>query len=166
MGITDTVDPLAGSYYVETLTNQFEAAIRREMAAVDAAGGVVQAISNGRVQARVAQQAYAHELGLRDGSIPKVGVNRYVEDEDERDVAFHPYDEAGAARKIAGLRRIRAQRDQAEVERCLAGLRAAAEAGDNVMPASIAAVKAYATVGEITAVLKSVYGDYQEPGIF
>ncbi len=166
LGITDTVDPLAGSYYVETLTNQFEAAIRREMAAVDEAGGVVQAIAAGRVQARVAQQAYAHEQGLRSGSIPKVGVNRYVEQEDERDVAFHPYDESGATRKVAALRRLKAQRDQAAVERSLAALRAAAEAGDNVMPASIAAVKAYATVGEITAVLEGVYGGYQEPGIF
>jgi len=166
LGIADTVDPLGGSWYVETLTNQMEAAIRREMAAVGEAGGVVKAIASGRIQARVARQAYAHEQGLRDGSVPKVGVNCFVEEREERDVAFHPYDEEAAARKIRDLRHLKATRDQARVAATLAALGAAARAGDNVMPATIEAVKAYATVGEITAVLKEVFGGYQEPGIF
>ncbi len=166
MGIADTVDPLAGSYYVETLTNQLEARIKQEMAEIDRRGGVVRAIAEGEVQNRVARQAYAYERGLRDGSIPKVGVNCCVEDEDERAVAFHPYDEGAARRKIEGLRALKAQRDDAAVASALAQLERAAMAGENVMEPSIRAVKAYATVGEITDVLKKVFGGFQEPGLF
>jgi methylmalonyl-CoA mutase N-terminal domain/subunit len=171
MGLCDTVDPLGGSYYVETLTNQMEDKIRETMAEVDAQGGIVQAIAEGRIQAAVARQAYEFDKGLQDGTIPKVGVNRF---RDEREAAgagageveFHPYREQDAAKQRTRLGEVRDSRDADRVKQTLAELRAAAERGDNVMVPTIAAVKAYATVGEITAVLKEVYGGFQEPITF
>ena len=163
MGIADTVDPLGGSYYVETLTNQMEARIREEMAEVERSGGIVRAIAEGQVQAKVARQAYAYERGLRDGSLPKVGVNCFVEEEEEREVEVHPYDEKGARRQIRSLQKVRAERDQAAVAAALGTLEEAARRGENVMEPTIRAVEAYATVGEVTRVLKEVYGTFREP---
>ncbi len=166
MGITDTVDPLAGSYYVETLTNQMESLIRQEMDRVESAGGIVKAISQGEIQARVARQAYAWEKGLRDGSIRKVGVNCFVEEEEERQVEFHPYDEGAAARQVRSLKRVRSQRDASRVAGALAALETAARQGQNLVEPCIRAVSVYASVGEITTVLKRVFGTYREPRIF
>jgi len=167
MGIADTVDPLGGSWYVETLTNQMEAEIRKVMAEVDAMGGIVDAIAKGKIQAAVAHQAYAYEKGVQSGEIKKVGVNIFREEDESQganaDVEFHPYNVQDADKQKRRLAELRASRDAGRVETALAALRAAAEAGDNTMPATIEAVKAYATVGEITQVLKSVYGGFQEP---
>ncbi len=166
MGLTDTVDPMGGSYYVETLTNEMETRIRAVMDEVEGQGGIVKAISEGAVQAQVARQAYEFEKGVYDGTIQKVGVNVFREEEDDQDVSYHPFSEADTNRQLAKLQKVRRERDAARVESTLAALKTAAEKGDNVMPATIEAVKAMATVGEITGVLKSVYGDYQEPLAF
>jgi len=166
MGIADTVDPLAGSYYVETLTNEMETAIVKEMEEIAQRRGIVQTIAKGEVQARVAHQAYAWEKGLRDGSIKKVGVNMFEEEEEERSVEFHPYDTEGAKRRIEKLQKIREERDADQVKQKLTAVKWAADKGQNVMPATIEAVKAYATVGEITQVLKEIYGEFKEPVVF
>ena len=163
MGLTDTVDPLGGSYYVETLTNDMETRIRAVMDEVEGQGGIVKGISEGAIQAQVARQAYAHEKGVFDGTIKKVGVNMFREQEEDHDVSYHPADDEDTERQIAKLDKVRGDRDGGAVESCLAALKVAAEKGDNVMPATIGAVKVMATVGEITGVLRSVYGDYQEP---
>jgi methylmalonyl-CoA mutase N-terminal domain/subunit len=165
MGLADTVDPLGGSYYVETLTNQMETAIRREMDEIAQASGIVEAIAQGEVQSRVARQAYAYEKGLQQGTIKKVGRNCFVEEEEERAVQFHPYDEDGARFRVQKLRDTRAARDNDRLTVTLQALKQAAQQGTNVMPATIEAVKAYATVGEIANVLKEVYGEFQEPAI-
>ncbi len=168
MGLTDTVDPLGGSYFVETLTNEMEVKIRAVMDEVEQQGGIVKAISEGAIQAQVARQAYLYEKGVFDGTVKKVGVNVFREEEgdDDHDVSYHPFNEEDTARQLAKLAKVRAERDSAAVESCLAALKEAATRGDNVMPATIEAVKAMATVGEITGVLKSVYGAYQEPLAF
>ncbi len=164
IGLCDTVDPLGGSYYIETLTNQMEDKIVETMKWVDDQGGVVKAVSEGIIQAKVSSHAYARQKDLESGKIRKVGVNCYVEEEKEDlKVELHPYDQAGAEKQIASLQKLRAERNAAEVERCLKALRADAQANRNVMPALVAAVKAYATVGEMTNVLVDVYGRYQEP---
>ncbi len=166
MGLCDTVDPLGGSYYVETLTNEMEAKIREAMDDVERQGGVVPAITEGRVQAEVSRQAYERVLKIERGEIRKVGVNCYrIEDEQEEepDVTFHTFKEEDAAKQIERLDRVRARRDTREVERTLGAVAEAARAGENVMPAVIEAVKAYATVGEITKALVDVYGRYREP---
>jgi len=163
MGICDTVDPLAGSYYVETLTNQMEEKIRDVMAKVDAQGGIVRGIAEGRIQNAVSRQAYANVRKMERGEIRKVGVNCYRMDEEERQVEFHEFREKDCAEQIARLERIRSERDGVAVGRALAAVLHDAKAGRNVMPAVIGAVRAYATVGEITKCLVEAYGRFQEP---
>jgi methylmalonyl-CoA mutase N-terminal domain/subunit len=164
MGLCDTVDPLGGSYYVETLTDEMEREMRDIMARVDAEGGIVQGIAEGRIQDRVSRQAYEHEQKLASGEFRKVGVNCYrVEDEEEGDVQFHETKREDYDMQVASLDRVRAERDNEAVAKALSRLRADAEADRNVMPAIMEAVKAYATVGEMTNELVGVYGGYQEP---
>jgi methylmalonyl-CoA mutase N-terminal domain/subunit len=163
MGLCDTVDPLGGSYYVETLTNRMREAIEREMADVDMRGGIVSLITTGAIQAQVSAQAYRRQLDLESGRVRKLGVNCYRVDEEAPQVELHPYDEADARAQVARLVEVRAARDAAAVERALEAVRRAASDGANTMPAIVDAVKAYASVGEITRALKSVLGAYREP---
>jgi methylmalonyl-CoA mutase N-terminal domain/subunit len=163
MGLCDTVDPLAGSYYVETLTNQFEERIRAVMNEVDAQGGIVQAIAEGHIQNEVSKRAFASLRKQEQGEVRKVGVNCYPSDEEERQIEFHPFNEGVCADQIKRLNRVRAERDEVSVKAHLAAVRAAAKDGQNVMPGIIDAVKAYATVGELTQCLVEVFGRYQEP---
>ena len=164
IGLTDTVDPLAGSYYVETLTNQMEDKIVEAMDWVDSQGGIIKAVSEGLIQSKVSAQAYQHQKELQSGEFHKVGVNCYVDDGEEKpQVELHGYDQAGAQEQIDSLQKIKRERANDEVARCLAALRKTAQAGGNVMPDLMAAVKAYATVGEMSGVLVDVYGRYKEP---
>lgn len=164
IGLADTVDPLGGSYYVETLTNQTEQKIIEAMEWVDAQGGIVKAVSDGVIQARVSEYAYRRQRALETGQLRKVGVNCYEDsDEEKPQVDLHGYDEVGAMQQIESVRKVRAERSNEAVERALRNLRADAEAGRNVMPALVEAVKVYATVGEMNGALVDVYGRFQEP---
>ncbi|HEY0850009.1 MAG TPA: methylmalonyl-CoA mutase family protein [Bradyrhizobium sp.] len=164
IGLADTVDPLGGSYYVETLTNQTEQKIIEAMEWVDAQGGIVKAVSDGVIQARVSEYAYRRQRALEIGQLRKVGVNCYEDsDEEKPQVDLHGYDEVGAMQQIESVRKVRAERSNEAVERALRNLRADAEAGRNVMPALVEAVKVYATVGEMNGALVDVYGRFQEP---
>jgi methylmalonyl-CoA mutase N-terminal domain/subunit len=163
IGICDTVDPLAGSYYVETLTNQMEGKIRALMEEVDAQGGIIKAIAEGRIQNTVSRQAYQHRKKLERGEIRKVGANCYRIEEEERPVELHPFKDEVCAEQIARLSRVRAERDNVKVKQALQRVVTDAKEGRNVMPGVIEAVKAYATVGEITRCLVGVYGRYREP---
>jgi methylmalonyl-CoA mutase N-terminal domain/subunit len=162
--MTDTVDPLAGSYFIETTTNQMEERIEAILARVAEQGGIVRAISEGLVQAEVNRQAFEQERRVQGGEVRKVGVNCFVDEEEgERDVEFHPYRAEEADRQLERLARIRRERDGAKVEALLERIRAAARAGENVMEPTLDAVEAYATVGEVCGALKGVYGTYREP---
>jgi len=164
MGLCDTVDPLAGSYYVETLTNRMEERIRAVMAEVESQGGVVDAIAEGHVQSAVSRQAYEEFRGIEEGEVRKVGVNCYrTEKEEQEDVELHPYREDDCRAQIEKLDRVRAERDGAKVSAALDRILEDATAGENVMPSIVDAVKAYATVGEITDRLVKVFGRFQEP---
>ena len=162
-GITDTVDPLAGSYYIETMTNYFETEILREMEEIESRGGIVKCIGDGYIQNKLSEQAYEVEKKIQDGEMIKVGVNRFTIDEEKRDMAVFEQDTAILERQVERLKRIKAERDNNEVSRCLAGLKKAAVEERNLMPDMVAAVKAYATMGEIVDVLKEVYGEAQQP---
>ena len=121
-------------------------------------------MSEGVIQAKVAQYAFERQKALESGALRKVGVNCYQDTDEERpQVDLHPYDEMGALEQIEALRKVRRERSDAAVERALATLRADAQAGRNVMPALMDAVKAYATVGEMTNAMVDVYGRFQEP---
>jgi methylmalonyl-CoA mutase N-terminal domain/subunit len=163
MGLCDTVDPLAGSYFVETLTNQMRDRMEEVMAEVDEQGGIVKMVAEGSIQSKVSAQAYELLKDIESGEFPKVGINCYEMDEEEPEVAYHPYAEDDARKQIQRLDDLREERDSAEVESTLAKLVDDAKEGVNVMPAIMAAVKAYATVGEMTDALVSVYGRYNEP---
>ena len=163
IGLTDTVDPLAGSYFIESMTNEMERLIESILLDLESQGGVVQGISTGAVQAAVNRQAYEQQRELESGRFKKVGVNCFEQEEEQREVEYHPYRESESRKQIERLNEVRGRRDEAKVASLLAALRAATAAGVNVMPAALDAVEAYATVGEVTAVLKDVLGTYQEP---
>jgi len=164
MGLTDTVDPLGGSYYIETLTNRMRDEMERIMAEVDAEGGIVHLVSEGVVQARVSAQAYRRQRDIESGVFRKVGVNCYrSDDEAAHAVAFHPYREDDARAQVGALARVRAERNTAAVAAALARVRADARSGANLMPAILDAVNAYASVGEITNEMVKVFGRFVEP---
>ena len=164
MGLTETADPLAGSYYVETMTNEMRQKMEEIMAETDAQGGIVKLVSEGAIQAKVSAQAYQMQRDIESGKFRKVGVNCYRnEQEEDHPVEFHPYNEEDARMQIQGLNRIRAERDNARVAAALTRLSKDAETGTNVMPALVEAVKAYASVGEMTTELVKVFGRYKEP---
>lgn len=163
MGLRDVVDPLGGSYYVEWLTTEMEKKIVEVMNKVEAVGGMVKAVQEGHIQREVSRQAYLREKKIQSGEITKIGVNKYVMEEEETQIEFHPFDPAVAQEQKKKLEEIRAQRNNAEVEKALKNLKKAAQTEKNVMPPLLKAVKAYATLGEVTRVFKDVFGLFKEP---
>jgi len=162
-GICDTVDPLGGSWAVETLTNQMEEKIAEAMSEVARWGGIVRAIGEGHLQAHVSRRAYEHECAIRSGEVRKVGVNCYRLEEDEPAVELHPYRPEEAKRARERLAKLRDERKREAVGKSLDRVRVVAASGVNVMPAMMEAVTAYATVGEIMGALKSEFGTFREP---
>ncbi len=165
VGLRDTVDPLAGSYFVETLTKQMEERIEAERHRVREVGGMIQAVSSGFAQKLVAEQAYQWERGLKTGEYVKIGVNKYV-DEEEPEVELHEYDPTTQLRQVEALAEVKRERSDADVKRGLNRLEYAAKAKENVMPALVECCTAYATVGEMAGVFRNVFGEFKEPTIF
>jgi methylmalonyl-CoA mutase N-terminal domain/subunit len=163
MGLKDTVDPLGGSYYVETLTNRMEARIREVMAEVERQGGIVRAIAEGHVQAAVSRQAYEQLRRIESGEVRKVGVNCFRVEEEKPGVEFHAFKAEDCEAQIGRLNAVRAERDDKRVQATLTRVLGEARAGQNVMPSILEAVKAYASVGEITDRLLEAFGRYREP---
>lgn len=166
MGICDTVDPLGGSYYVEALTDRFEKEIKEEMKTVEKWNGIINAVATGKIQESVSKQAYEREMGIQNGTVPKVGVNIFVREEESKEVEFHPYNQKAADKQIEKLKRIKASRNNELVKQKLETIRKDAIDDKNLMPSIIEAVKEYATVGEIVQVMKDVYGEFKEPIFF
>lgn len=167
IGLSDTVDPLAGSYYIERLTAEMEQRIVVEMRQVDQEwGGIVQAVSAGLIQQKVARQAYEYERKLQRGEIVKVGVNKYrVEENDEKppEVELHPYRTEARDEQLQRLAQVKQARNAVEVEAALNEVRDVCRRKQNVMPAMMRAVQAYCTLGEIIEVMKQVLGEFKEP---
>jgi len=167
VGLRDTVDPLAGSYFIETLTKQMEGKILEEMQQIQEIGGMVHAVDSGFIQRKVARQAYEYEKGLQKGEYIKVGVNKYADEvEDQTDVELHEYNEQWADQQVSNLKELRRARDNREVSRTLKDLEQGTRAGKNVMPLLVDCCRAYATVGEMTGVLRNLFGEWQEPSLF
>ena len=165
IGLRDTVDPLGGSYFIETLTKQMEQKIVEEMKRIDEIGGMIKAVETGYVQKEVARQAYEFEKGVQKGELIKVGVNKYTEGE-EMEVDLHEYHQESVEEQIRCLREVKRERDNRKVVQFLKDLEKAARDERNVMPYLLESCKAYATVGEMTKVFKEVYGEFKEPSIF
>ena len=165
IGLRDTVDPLAGSYFIETLTKEMEAKILEEMEKVEKVGGMVEAVSSGYVQKEVAWQAYEFEKKIQKGEIIKVGVNKYTEGVD-MEVDLHEYNEEWARLQIKRLKELKKDRDNKAVKNSLKALEKAAREEKNVMPYLLVCCKDYATVGEMSNVFRDVFGEFVEPSIF
>lgn len=163
--VTSTADPLGGSYFVESMTDRIEAGIRETIERVEGPyGGVVAGIESGAMAAEMEERAYRIEQEVNDGSRPWIGVNLYrPEADDDHEIQVFEPDQEVMAKRTAGLRELRAERSGREVERALAELVRTAEGDGNVMPAMLAAVKAYATVGEIAAALDPIFGGFGQP---
>ncbi len=161
-GVTDVVDPLGGSYYLETLTNQMEAAAADYFRKLDDLGGMIAAIEKGFPQREIREAAYQYQREIERRERIIVGVNEYVMAEEEP-LDLLVIEPAVEKRQIERVRELRGSRDQQRWERSLEVLRKAAAGRDNLMPPLIDAVKASATVGEICNALKEVFGEYEEP---
>jgi methylmalonyl-CoA mutase N-terminal domain/subunit len=164
-GAADTVDPLAGSYYVEALTSAMEKRIEEELASVERMGGIVEAVRTGAIQAEVARQAYLFEQKVISGEIPRVAVNCHVGDapaEADRDVELYAFDPKAHATQLTKLERIRGQRDDGAARAALRRVAEAARGRENLMYPIMEAVKAYATLAEIAQAMRDVFGEHKE----
>jgi methylmalonyl-CoA mutase N-terminal domain/subunit len=162
-GVTNTADPLGGSYFVEALTNEEERGAWDYIQKIDALGGMVAAIERGYPQREIAEASYKYQLAVDRKEKIIVGVNDYVAEEKGIDIL--QIDETVATRQSVQLRKLRADRSNAEVDRRLLALRKAAEGKDNLMPFIYDAVKAYATLGEVCDAMRAVFGIYEEVAI-
>lgn len=158
-GVTDTVDPLAGSYFVEALTNEIEAAAQLYIDKIDAMGGSVNAIENGYIQNEIADAAYQYQVEIEQASRVIVGVNKFTQEKEAIDEVF-TIDESIRTIQTEKLQKLRTERDNVAVEQALNNLMQAARGTDNLMPFILAAVEEYASLGEIANVLRNVFGEY------
>jgi methylmalonyl-CoA mutase N-terminal domain/subunit len=133
------------------------------MQKVEDMGGMVKAVREGHIQREVSHQAYSREKKIQSGEIPKIGVNKYVMAEEGAEIEMHPFNPNVADEQKKKLERLRRERDNAGVEKALIELKEAARTGENVMSHMLEAVKSYATLGEVTKVLKEVFGEFKEP---
>jgi methylmalonyl-CoA mutase N-terminal domain/subunit len=166
IGIPDVVDPMGGSYYVESLTDYFEREIAAEMERVDSLGGILRCVEDGTIQNQMADQAYQVQKKLESGELIKVGVNRFQIDEEERELEAFEVDPETRSRQIRRLNRIKGERDNQRVQATLEALKKAALRRENLMPSILDAVRSYATVGEITGQLKEIYGEASQVTVF
>lgn len=166
-GIADTIDPLAGSYYVESLTDQIEAEAWEYIQKIDAMGGAVAAIEQGYMQAEMASHAFAYQHEIEEGERIVVGVNKFTQEEEESSQDILKVDPRVGERQVAKLQRLKEKRDNQKVQAALAALRDVARSNENIMPCLIETVQTYATLGEICGVLREEFGEYrQEKPIF
>ncbi|MBI4570449.1 MAG: methylmalonyl-CoA mutase, partial [Chloroflexi bacterium] len=161
-GVTDTIDPFAGSYFVERLTNDIERAAQELLDRVEDMGGAVAAIESGYMQREVQEAAVRQQREVEDGRRTIVGVNKFQSDDEQPKMIFR-VDTERAARQIERVRRLRAERDGGAVRAALARLQEAARGDESLLPPILEAVKTYATLGEICGELRTVFGEYRPP---
>ena len=166
-GVASTVDPLGGSWFVESLTNETERAVWRYLDEIDARGGMVAAIAAGYPQREIADAAYRFQREVDDGEREIVGVNGYADPEENLAIPLLQVSEESLRAQLGRLERVRRERDAAAVAAALAGLRDNAgrpgSSDTNLMPWFIDCAAAYATLGEMCGVLREVFGEYREP---
>jgi methylmalonyl-CoA mutase N-terminal domain/subunit len=165
-GVTNTIDPVAGSYVIEHLTNEIERSAEEYIAKIDAMGGMLRAIEAGFIQGEIQKAAFEFQRAVEKKEQIVVGVNDFIApssgENDERQIPILRIDEEIERSQIARLKALRARRDSARVKSALAELQRRAATSENLLPAILAAVEAYATVGEISDALRRLFGEYQE----
>jgi methylmalonyl-CoA mutase N-terminal domain/subunit len=164
-GVTNTIDPLGGSYFVEALTTKMEEEALRYINKIDELGGIVRAIELGYPQQEIANAAYAYQKQIERKEKTLVGVNKYQVDE-EKPIEFLKIDPEVEEKQVTRLKEVKQTRNQARVTACLADLKKAAQGPENLMPYILGAVKEYATLQEMCDVFRGVFGTYRDPGMF
>jgi methylmalonyl-CoA mutase N-terminal domain/subunit len=164
-GVTSTVDPLGGSYYIEWLTDKMEEETYQYWDRVEKLGGVLPAIEKGFYQREIANAAYKYQKEIEEKKRIVVGVNEYEVDE-PIDIPILKMDEKGEERQINRLKKLRKNRNKQKYDRTIKALRKAAEGDENLMPYILDCVHSYATLGETCQVLRDVFGEYEEPAIY
>ena len=163
-GVADSIDPLAGSYFVEKLTSEIEAEALDYFRRIDAMGGMVAAIERGFPQREIQEAAYQFQKTVERKEKVIVGVNEYVMQEKPQPILY--IDETVGERQTAALAALRARRDEGRVQRALADLKKVATGSENVMVPILEASRAYATLGEMCDALREVFGEYEELPVF
>jgi len=163
-GVADTVDPLGGSYYIEWLTNELENKVMEYITEIDKMGGALKAIERGYVQKEIANSSYNYQKAVDSGEQAIVGVNKFVTQEEHIPETLEIGEET-EKKQVERLRRLKEERDNKKVSEMLDGVRRVSRSDENIMPVIIDAVKAYATVGEISDALREAFGEYREPSI-
>src|SRR5437868_9504512 len=164
-GVANTIDPLGGSYFIESLTKKMEDGALDYFQKIDAMGGMVEAVEKGFPQREIQESAYQYQKAVERGEQTIVGVNKYQMTNEPAEVPTLVIDENVRDHQVERLQRTRDRRDKCAVANALEKLREAAQRGDNTMSATIDAVREYATLGEICSALRDVYGIYEEPAI-
>ncbi len=165
-GVANTIDPLAGSYYVEALTNEMEEEAYKYFDRVEALGGVLPAIEKGFFQKEIANASFRYQKEIEEKRRIIVGVNEYILEGEDISIPVLKIDPEVERKQIERLNQVRRERDNKRVQEALDGLRKASEGTENVMPHVVEAVKAYASIGEICDVWREVFGEWDEPKIF
>jgi methylmalonyl-CoA mutase N-terminal domain/subunit len=160
-GAPQSIDPLAGSYYIESLTNEIEKRAAEYLGKIEVLGGMLKAIERGFVQQEIQNAAYEYQRQVDSQEAIVVGVNRF-EVEEEKPIPIQRIDPALESKQIERVRALRARRAAGPCKAALAGVEEAARTGANVMPHILAAVEASATVGEISDAMRGVFGEYKE----
>ena len=165
--VANVVDPLGGSYYVESQTSEFERRIFAMLDEIEANGGTVRLIQEGWFQRQIADFGYQVALGRQSGEMPVIGVNRFVEEEESVDVETHAYDPAVVDHQLARLNRVRRERNEPRVKALLGKLQdQARDESANLLPLTISLVKAGASMGDIVEALREIWGTYRETPVF
>ncbi|OPX18715.1 MAG: methylmalonyl-CoA mutase [Desulfobacca sp. 4484_104] len=165
IGVTNTIDPLAGSYFVESMTNKMEQLALEYINKIDDMGGILKAIEVGFPQKEIAEAAYTYQKQVDEGEKIVVGVNKYQMD-DTLPVELLKIDEAVEKRQLERLQKVKDTRDSAKVQNCLQAIETASRNGENLMPHLLEAVKSYVTQQEICDIWRKVFGRYTDPGMF
>jgi len=165
-GVANTIDPLAGSYYVESLTNKMEEKAEEYFARIDALGGVIPAIEKGFFQREIANAAYRYQQEIEKKERIIVGVNEYIEKDEKLEIPLLKIDPQVEVEQKRNLKKLKENRDNGRVRDCLQRLRQSARDGSNLMPHFIDCARAYVTLGEMVQVLREEFGEYQGPVIF
>jgi len=164
--VANTLDPLAGSYFVEALTNEMEEKAWEYIHKIDDMGGMVKAIEAGFPQLEISDAAYKFQKQIDAQEKIMIGVNKYNIEDEVIDIPILEIDDSVEVQQVARLQEVKRKRDNRYVAECLNNLAEACKKGENVMPFCIEAVKAHTTMQEICDVYREVYGEYRDPGIY
>tara|TARA_Y100001949_G_scaffold107713_1_gene91010 strand:- start:70 stop:648 length:579 start_codon:yes stop_codon:yes gene_type:complete len=165
-GVTNVVDPLGGSWFLENLTDEMEVKTEEYFSEIDDLGGVIPAIEQGYQQREISKAASIYQDKIDNNKRIVVGVNKFINDEKEIDIPILEIDTRAEQSQLEKLDQLKRNRDQKQVENSLKQIRKTCQTGDNLMPIIINAVKAYCTLGEIVDAMKTEFGEWQESSIF